>query len=519
MAKLPEKIDKYKIEKLVAAGGMGEVYKGIHPTLNRHIILKKLTLRGNAAVTERFRREAQILMDFRNDNIVDVQDHFIQGRSHYIVMEYIDGPSLKDLLEEQRYLDNCTAAYICLHTADALRYAHSKSVVHRDVKPANILISKKGEVKLADFGIASTRDPDTGEDTLTTEGTTLGTPAYMAPEQFENSRTVDHRADLYSLGVMMYEMLTGQKPFPGGFNPETIRTIQKGRYKKPKRINPSIDRGLQRIISSLIRPKPGSRCKDINIIINKLETWLKQYDDKEIRERLCLMVKEETPPPLQKKRRRKVKPVVTIAAIALAAAGLIMGWFSLTGIHKRILKPSEYGVIRITTGSTDNDTAYLPKAKLFIDDGKEYPSAEIPLRFLPGRKKITSLPAAVPAGKYRLKIILGNRIYWTSMSVKPWEEKPEVRIIPATEVLAQRGPIEIGIMIHDAFTGWDLSDTAVVEVYKPGGFIPVKDTVLFSGEIYNFRISAKGYKPQEWVLKLNIADRALNFNTELTPIK
>ena len=124
MAKIPESIDKYKLESLIASGGMGQVFKAIHPTLERPVILKKLTLRGNASVTERFRREARILMEFRSDYIVDLYDHFKKGANHYIVMEYVEGTSVQGLLVRERYLDNAVAAYIALCTAKALAYAH-----------------------------------------------------------------------------------------------------------------------------------------------------------------------------------------------------------------------------------------------------------------------------------------------------------------------------------------------------------------------------------------------------------
>ncbi|HDQ15286.1 MAG TPA: serine/threonine protein kinase, partial [Sediminispirochaeta sp.] len=202
MAKVPEKIGKYKIIDLLAQGGMGALYRGVHPTLEKEVILKKLILRGNPDFAERFRREARILMEFRHDNIVDVYDHFKEGRSHYIVLEYIDGMSLEDLIRRERYLPNEFALYIFFISCKALMYAHKKNVIHRDIKPSNVLLSKHGEVKLLDFGIATTEeDADQG---LTREGMTLGSPAYMAPEQFENSRSVDKRADIYSMGVMLY---------------------------------------------------------------------------------------------------------------------------------------------------------------------------------------------------------------------------------------------------------------------------------------------------------------------------
>lgn len=231
MAKIPESIDKYKVEALIAQGGMGAVYKALHPTLKRPVIIKKLTLRGSADIAERFKREARILMDFRHEGVVDMYDHFKLGQSYYIVLEYVDGGSLEEVVKKHRYLENGVAAYILYHAAVALHYAHEKKVVHRDIKPANLLLSRAGEVKLVDFGIAvSDTDSDEG---LTREGMTLGTPSYMAPEQFQNTKNVDRRADIYSLGVLAYEMLTGKKPFPGGFSPELIANIQKGRYPSP----------------------------------------------------------------------------------------------------------------------------------------------------------------------------------------------------------------------------------------------------------------------------------------------
>ena len=218
MAKIPESIGKYKITAEIARGGMGAVYKAVHPTLKRNVILKKLILKGSATVTERFKREARIMMDFKNDYIVNVYDHFKQGSFYNIVLEYVDGIALNRLIRQERYLPNDITLLIFRDCCRALKYAHSKNVIHRDIKPGNILLSKAGEVKLVDFGIAVSMDEEAG---LTRDGVTLGTPSYMAPEQFESTKSVDKRADIYSMGVMLYEMVTGKKPFPGNFSPET----------------------------------------------------------------------------------------------------------------------------------------------------------------------------------------------------------------------------------------------------------------------------------------------------------
>src|SRR5512138_1929577 len=215
-------IGKYKIIGLLAKGGMGAVYKAKHPTLNRTVILKKLTVRGNPQFIERFKREAKIMMDFKHDNIVTVYDHFKEGNSYYIVLEYVDGFSLDELIKRERALPSVLAMYIFLEICEALKYAHDSGVIHRDIKPANVLISRSGQVKLVDFGIAAYEEEEERGEALTAHGMTLGTPSYMPPEQFEDTKSVDKCADVYAMGVVLYEMVTGKKPFPGNFAPDTI---------------------------------------------------------------------------------------------------------------------------------------------------------------------------------------------------------------------------------------------------------------------------------------------------------
>ena len=214
------KVGKYEVIGKVAQGGMGALYKARHPTLNRIVLLKRLDLRGVGGAVERFRREARLMMDFKNDHIVQVHDHFKEGSHYYIVEEYVDGISLDELIRRERYLSADAAVLILYEVAKALQYAHERGVIHRDIKPGNILISRQGDVKLADFGIATSREePDQG---LTRDGTMLGTIAYTAPEQIDDARSVDPRSDIYSLGVVLYEMLTGRTPYPGAFTGETI---------------------------------------------------------------------------------------------------------------------------------------------------------------------------------------------------------------------------------------------------------------------------------------------------------
>src|SRR5574344_1646774 len=209
----PPEIGKYKILGVIAHGGMGVVYKAVHPSLKRYVVIKKMTARRNSSNVERFKREAQILLDLQSPYIVHLFDYFQEGGYRYMVEELVDGLALDKLLRKQTILSPQIALLILQDCCFALKYAHSKDIVHRDIKPGNILISKRAEIKLADFGIAT--DTEKGDDSLTQSGVALGTPAYMPPEQFEDSAAVDSRADIYALGIMLYEMITGTKPYPG----------------------------------------------------------------------------------------------------------------------------------------------------------------------------------------------------------------------------------------------------------------------------------------------------------------
>ena len=152
---LPQTIGKYKVISVIAKGGMGTVYKVLHPGLKREIILKRLTIRGNSTARDRFKQEARILLDLQHQSIVHMHDYFTEGSHHFIALEYVDGMSLDKLIQKQVVLPEQVAMVIFYSACLGLQYAHSKGIVHRDIKPGNILISKKASVKLADFVIAT----------------------------------------------------------------------------------------------------------------------------------------------------------------------------------------------------------------------------------------------------------------------------------------------------------------------------------------------------------------------------
>ncbi|MGB0582129.1 MAG: serine/threonine-protein kinase, partial [Limisphaerales bacterium] len=240
---------QYEILELIGQGGMGYVYKARQQRLDRIVALKILpeSLANDPAFAERFPREGRLLAKLNHPNIVTVHDFGVmdptaavasaaesqetvataapQGRStgsapvepthryYFLVMEYIDGANLRQAMQAGRFTPE-QALNVVPKVCEALQYAHDEGVLHRDIKPENILVDTKGRVKIADFGIAKMVDAADGtkDATLTGEGSTLGTPHYMAPEQIEQPSKVDHRADIYSLGVVFYEMLTGELP-------------------------------------------------------------------------------------------------------------------------------------------------------------------------------------------------------------------------------------------------------------------------------------------------------------------
>jgi serine/threonine protein kinase len=225
-AEIAQFFPQLEILELLGHGGMGMVYKARQPQLDRIVALKILApeLSGDPAFAERFSREAQSLAKLNHSNIVGVFDFGRSGNFYYFLMEFVDGANLHTLIQDKQPGPDETRR-IVIEVCRALQFAHEEGVIHRDIKPSNILIDKKGRVKIADFGLAKLAGK-AGEAPTREALTTLviGTPHYMAPEQIETPATVDHRADLYSLGVVFYEMLTGELPL-GRFGPPSGKTV------------------------------------------------------------------------------------------------------------------------------------------------------------------------------------------------------------------------------------------------------------------------------------------------------
>ncbi len=246
---------RYLLEERIASGGMASVWRAHDEVLARTVAVKVLHdhLSSDAAFRERFRREAVTAARLAHPNIVSLYDTGTDGDQVYLVMEFVDGPTLRDVISEVGALEIGQVAAIGERVARALDYAHSRGLVHRDVKPANILIGQDGTVKVADFGIAKA-DQDSD---LTRTGMVLGTAAYVAPEQVL-ANPLDGKADQYSLGCVLYEAVTGRRPFKGHSPVATAAQRLERDPLPPRSIRADIPRGLEQIVGRcLTREKAG----------------------------------------------------------------------------------------------------------------------------------------------------------------------------------------------------------------------------------------------------------------------
>jgi tRNA A-37 threonylcarbamoyl transferase component Bud32 len=255
---LAARFPQLEILELIGQGGMGAVYKARQPGLDRLVAVKILPpqIGRDPAFAERFTREARALAKLSHPHIVAIYDFGPAGELYYFLMEYVDGVNLRQLLREHK-LHPQEALKIVPQICEALQFAHDEGIVHRDIKPENILLDKKGRVKIADFGLAKLLGR-TGPDTfLTGSQQVMGTLHYMAPEQMGRPLEVDHRADIYSLGVVFYEMLTGELPV--------------GRFEPPSR-RVQVDVRLDEIVLRALENKPEQRYQHISDIKTQIES-------------------------------------------------------------------------------------------------------------------------------------------------------------------------------------------------------------------------------------------------------
>lgn len=555
----PPMIGKYKVLGIIAKGGMGVVYKALHPSLKRYVVIKKMTARGHAGDAGRFKREAQLLLDLQSPYIVHLFDYFTEAGYRYMVEELVDGTALDALIKRQTSLPVPIAMLVMQDACYALKYAHSKGIVHRDIKPGNILLSKRGEIKLADFGIASDHAEGgaagaggaaklaessttvTGGD-LTQSGVALGTPAYMPPEQFEDSARVDHRADIYALGIMLYEMVTGTKPYPGSMSLDTLKVIKKGKYISPRKIDKSVPKEVCRLIHKMTRPKAKRRYQSIDAVLRQVKKYLRHYDTHELRVQLAKSVvagklyefSADALAPKDRLRRIIKRLCLGIAAAAALFAGLWYCGF----IHKTVLSKwytevdVEIQMPRSLLENMDlparaffyeNDGADIPEVsgsrRTFTEQGKAFYekvffwSPRLRVERPASKNKTYSVrPVFLKRGHYRVKVVVGPYVWWKSFTCG---EEP--CLIDCDFLKNAKRKLSVSALAYDRSSGNQLEDAQFKILYKnkwqPLEDLPVES--LESGTVWKIRAEAEGYKSEEFSLLIDWYQDALMISSEL----
>ncbi|MDO9574105.1 MAG: Stk1 family PASTA domain-containing Ser/Thr kinase, partial [Candidatus Contubernalis sp.] len=264
--------NRYKIEEKIGDGGMAVVYRGHDKILNRSVTVK--VLRAQFAMDEnfvrRFKREAQSAASLSHPNVVNIYDVGEEDGTYYIVMEYIDGKSLKELITEKGKIPVSTAVKIAHQICEALVHAHKNKIIHRDIKPHNILLTRDGRVKVTDFGIAKAV---TAATVTYDNNVVMGSVHYFAPEQAKGG-IAGEKADLYSLGIVLYEMLTGEVPFSGETPISVALQHLQENIKSPKELNSEVPQILEEIIFKAAQKDPDMRYDSAEDMLEALDSWI-----------------------------------------------------------------------------------------------------------------------------------------------------------------------------------------------------------------------------------------------------
>jgi len=266
-----KQIPGYKILGKLGAGAMAIVYKGKQLSLNRTVAIKVLPKRfsENPEYVERFYKEGQAAGKLNHPNIVQAFDVGEAAGYHYFVMEYVEGKTIADDLADGKIFSEAEALDIVIQVAKALQHAHANSLIHRDVKPKNIMISTSGVVKLADMGLA--RETTDIEAAQSEAGKAYGTPYYIAPEQIRGKIDIDGRADIYGLGATLYHMLAGRVPFMAEDSAEVMRKHLREKLVPPDHINTSLSAGISEVIEIMMAKRREDRYKNIEELLMDLE--------------------------------------------------------------------------------------------------------------------------------------------------------------------------------------------------------------------------------------------------------
>jgi serine/threonine protein kinase len=312
------------IESLIAVGGMGAVYRAEQRGLARKVALKILDplVAAEPGFAERFQREARTLAGLSHPGLVTVHDFGQAGPHFFFLMEFVDGASLRQMIGA-RSIEPRAALSIVAQVCDALQYAHDRGVVHRDIKPENILVDRAGRVRILDFGLSKVMGKGPEAPHLTRTHQVMGTPHYMAPEQWEKPLTVDHRADIYALGVVFYELLTGELPL--------------GRFAPPSR-KVEIDVRLDEVVLRTLEKEPALRYQQASEVRTDIDAIGRGRPaaSPPPRRQPTSQPASQTPRPLRDRSRERRLPGPVVALITLYFLVSMLGAFMLASAFRSL---------------------------------------------------------------------------------------------------------------------------------------------------------------------------------------
>jgi serine/threonine protein kinase len=389
------KLGRYHILEEIGKGSMGVVFKAHDPQIDRILAVKALRPDRitSEAFVQRFLKEAQAIGRLSHPNIVTVYDAGLDGDTLFIAMEFLPGHSLKGILE-QRQLADQEIIHIGVEVVEALDYAHQRGIVHRDIKPSNIIINPAGSAKITDFGVAHIEDPNTPAQTVA--GEILGTPEYMSPEQVLG-KPVDGRSDLYSLGVILYEMTTGKRPFRRENIAATFQAIMQETPEVPRRNASPIAGSLSALIMKSITKAPEQRFQTgIEMAVPLKACLHRRKSDRGIRQT-----------------DRRPKPLIGLYTVLVMIVLLVIGVLIYT-IYTNTL-------VSVTVPSKPsamlNVTSDPPEAQVFLDGSF---------------KGKTPLKLNLPLGKYEMRLSRSDHHDWDAQ-IRLDEEKETplfVKLVP-----------------------------------------------------------------------------------------
>ncbi len=593
--KKTRKIGKYDVIKKLAQGGMGAVYIGFDPDLQQKVIIKKQILKDNRNAEERFKQEAKILRDLQSPNIVNTYEYFKIGKGSYFVEELIDGSSLDSLLEKYKQyraseindnpnsdwanegpIGTALALFIFREACYGLQFAHSNGIVHRDIKPGNLLISKDGKIKLTDFGIAANDkmedtsidsediDSDDGAsesgDSLTVAGAILGTPSYMSPEQAVDSSEVDEKADVFSMGVMLYEMLTGEKPFDMPIDLGTLKpnenvmaAIRKGKFNNdPRKLNSSIPLSILCMLKKMLKFNPSARCS-ISSVIKVLDKYLSKFEtdrlEKELETAVKACDKGEHHRIVFFKPRKPIALGIVSAVLAAVLIGIV-AWnlqekraadYRMQKIAYRDNGSFKAARLIMKTPKEDAgvDGVNFPIVAYFYKDDKANPSDVVckgddkeddisdssvnfslmePSELTEGQKKsmfnyYSSDLFYVKGGNYRVKLVFGSYIIWKTIKIDLSDDK-EKNLVPekiwieelAVQYSGMQKNREIVVIptVVDLKTEKVIKNAVITVENSKKKYVPFKDLTEYEKKtmkIWRVRATADGYSSSEFSIK------------------